>query len=303
VLRNGDEVLILTSKTQTPPSAWERIAVTGRARSAIRRATRDAVRKQYVELGRRLLAARFEKVGLAYTDESIRKALPRLSHKSVDDVLAAVGRSELGITDLMKAVAPEHADKLVPAAEAKRPRNRHQLNQGQEGWFALGNMMGLKFRLPAAADHTVRGVIPIRGARNDIPVAIEEGGAVPGDRIVGVLTPGQGVRIFQIHSPRLKDYEQESWIDVTWDIDPDRPERFPAKLSVTAVNEPGSLAQIAQVIGEADGNIDNLRMVRRASDFTEMLIEVEVWDLEHLNRIIAGLRSKAVVSKVERVFV
>jgi (p)ppGpp synthase/HD superfamily hydrolase len=56
------------------------------------------------------------------------------------------------------------------------------------------------------------------------------------------------------------------------------------------------------VIGETDGNIDNLRMLQRASDFTEMLIELEVWDLEHLTRIIAGLKQKSVVSKVERVF-
>ena len=73
---------------------------------------------------------------------------------------------------------------------------------------------------------------------------------------------------------------------MTWDVDPDNPERFPAKLSVTALNEPGTLAQIAQLIGEADGNIDNVRMVRRAPDFTEMLIEVEVWDLDHLTQII-----------------
>ena len=114
--------------------------------------------------------------------------------------------------------------------------------------------------------------------------------------------PGEGIRIFQIHSPRLKNFEQERWIDVTWDIDPERPERFPAKIRLTALNEPGTLAQIAQLIGEADGNIDNLRMVRRASDFTEMLIEVEVRDLAHLSRIIAGLKSKSVVSKVERTF-
>ena len=60
--------------------------------------------------------------------------------------------------------------------------------------------------------------------------------------------------------------------------------------------------QIAEVIGEADGNIDNLRMARRAADFTEMLIEVEVWDLEHLNRIVNGLKARSVVSKVERIF-
>ncbi len=71
---------------------------------------------------------------------------------------------------------------------------------------------------------------------------------------------------------------------------------------MTVLNEPGTLAQVAMVIGEKDGNIDNLRMVRRGGDFTEMHIEVEVWDLDHLNRIIEGLRSKTVVSSVERTF-
>ena len=71
---------------------------------------------------------------------------------------------------------------------------------------------------------------------------------------------------------------------------------------VTLVNEPGTLGQIAQLIGEADGNIDNLRMTKRASDFTDMLIELEVWDLRHLNAIIAGIKAKPAVSKVERCF-
>ena len=43
-LKNGDEVEILMAKGQTPPAAWERIAVTGKARSSIRRAARDALR-------------------------------------------------------------------------------------------------------------------------------------------------------------------------------------------------------------------------------------------------------------------
>ena len=144
--------------------------------------------------------------------------------------------------------------------------------------------------------------MPIRGVSKDGPVTFEEGGAVPGDRIVGVLMPEGGIRIFQIHSPRLKEFEHERWVDVTWDIDPEKPQRSPARLSVTVLNEPGTLAQIAQVIAEADGNIDNLRMMSRASDFTEMRIEIEVWDLAHLNAIITGLKSKAVVSNVERIF-
>src|SRR3954449_11904346 len=59
-LQNGDEVEVLTSEAQAaPPSAWETLAVTGKARAAIRRATRTAVRDQYVGLGRRIVERLF----------------------------------------------------------------------------------------------------------------------------------------------------------------------------------------------------------------------------------------------------
>jgi GTP diphosphokinase / guanosine-3',5'-bis(diphosphate) 3'-diphosphatase len=303
-LRNGDEVDVLTAKGQTPPAAWERIAVTGKARSAIRRAAREALRRQYSELGRRLLTSAFRRVGQEFSNDQLKKALHRLTHKSIEDVLAAVGRGELPINDVVRAAVPE-AD-LAKASPGRRKPGRSQGSQSEDGWFNIAKGIGLKFRWPGSSSKDRLAVqqqgLPIRGVRNDVPVSFGEGGAVPGDRIVGVLTEGEGIRIFQIHSPKLKDYEHERWIDVTWDVDPEEPERFPAKLSVTALNEPGTLAQIAQLIGEADGNIDNVRMVRRAPDFTEMAIEVEVWDLEHLTQIISGLKGKTVVSKVERVF-
>ena len=59
-LQNGDEVEVLTSEAQSaPPSAWESLAVTGKARAAIRRATRTAVRDQYAGLGRRIVERLF----------------------------------------------------------------------------------------------------------------------------------------------------------------------------------------------------------------------------------------------------
>jgi GTP pyrophosphokinase len=304
-LRNGDEVEIKTSKTHTPPAAWESLAVTGRARSAIRRAARDAIRRQYAELGRRLLISAFDRIGETYADDKLKKALPRLSHKSLDDVLAAVARNEVKIEDVLRAVAPEVAG---VARAAPRPE---EITKPAKGWLSLTRAATSKLRLGSGTGESetasgtpsgrVRGV-PIRGVRNDMPVLFEAGGAVPGDRIVGVLAPGEGIRVFQIHSPRLQEFEHERWIDVAWDIDPENPERFPALISVTAPNKPGTLAEIADVIGQSGGNIDNLKMLRRASDFTELRIGLEVWDLAHLNQIINGLKAKAVVSKVERVF-
>jgi len=129
------------------------------------------------------------------------------------------------------------------------------------------------------------------------------GGAVPGDRIVGIVTPGEGITIYPIQSPALKDFEEEPerWLDVRWDVDESTPQRFPARIKIDNMNEPGSLAQVATVIAEHDGNIDNISMSRRSPDFTELIIDLEVYDLKHLSAIINQLRAKAVVAKVERV--
>ena len=73
-LKNGDEVEIITSKAQTPPGAWETIAVTGKARAAVRRATRAAVRAQYAGLGRKIAERNFARAGKIFSDEALTQA-------------------------------------------------------------------------------------------------------------------------------------------------------------------------------------------------------------------------------------
>ena len=87
----------------------------------------------------------------------------------------------------------------------------------------------------------------------------------------------------------------------TYDIEESRDELFPARLLVTAINEPGTLGQIATVIGDLAANIDNIVIKPLSADFREMIIDVEVADLKHLNAIISHLRARPVISKVERV--
>ena len=94
----------------------------------------------------------------------------------------------------------------------------------------------------------------------------------------------------------------ERWIDVRWDIDETMKERFPARVSVTALNEPGTLSEIAGVIAHNEANIHKLEMANTAPDFTEMVFELEVWDLKHLNRLISQIKEKSCVSAVRRVY-
>lgn len=296
-LKNGDEVEIICSEAQSPPAAWERIAVTGKARSAIRRATREAVRRQYCDLGREILRSAFERAEKEFSEEQISRSLHRLAQRTLEDVLAAVGRGELASSEVLKAVYPHNNWDKTP--------KRKVIRRNDDGWFNLRWVNSLKFRLLGTSGPTERDIangIPIRGLQAGNAVRFAEGGAVPGDRIVGILEPGKGITIYPIHSPKLKEYDDQldRWIDVTWDIEEGSTERFPVQISVNAINEPGTLAQIAQVIGEAGGNIDKVEMRDRAVDYTDMLINLEVYDLKHLNDILAGLRGLKVVSSVDR---
>lgn len=284
-LQNGDEVEVLTSEAQSaPPSAWETLAVTGKARAAIRRATRTAVRDQYAGLGRRIVERLFERAKIEYADDKLKGALPRLARTSIDDVMAAVGRGEIKASNVARAMYPDYKEERVARYGVKK------------GLAAKLKEKSSERRSPVA--------IPIRGINSDLPVKFApNGGAVPGDRIVGIVTPGEGITIYPIQAPALKDFEEEPerWLDVRWDIEDSAPQRFPARIKVENVNEPGALAQIATVIAEHDGNIDNISMQRRSPDFTETTIDLEVYDLKHLSAILAQLRAKAVVARVERV--
>src|SRR6476469_6584897 len=254
-LNNGDEVDIITSKAQTaPPSAWESIVVTGRARLAIRRATRNAVRTQYAALGRRIVERLIQRAKREYSDEKLTGALPRLARSSIDDVFAAVGRGEMRPSDVGRAMYPDYKEERIAAVPPPKT---------ETGWFGLRKGKAVKFKVPTA--EPTAASIPIRGLNSDLPVRFApNGGAVPGDRIVGILNPGEGITIYPIQSPTLKDFEDtpERWLDVRWDTDERTPQRFPARIMVQSMNEPGTLAQIAQVIAEDDGNLGHIRVAR-----------------------------------------
>ena len=291
-LQNGDEVEIVRAEAQTPPAAWEALARTGKARSAIRRATKDAARAQYAGLGRQIVARAFERADKPFSDEALKAVLPRLARPNVDDVFVAVGRGEMFSGDVVKALHPEFKEerKIAPAIDKK-----------ESGWFNFKNVSKLMFRAPGGDPGKA---VPIRGLRGDLPVRFApNGGAVPGDRIVGIVTPGEGITIYPIQSPALSAFDNEPgrWIDVRWDLEEYGRDKFPAQIKVTAINEPGSLGAIATVIGDAGANIANIAFEEHSPDFRDVLIDVEVNDLKHLTGIISQLKARPVVSKVERI--
>ena len=300
-LNNGDEVEIIRSGIQVPPPAWEEIVVTGKARAAIRRATRAAVRKQYSGLGYRILERTFERAGKQFSRDGLKPVLHRLGQKEVEDAIASVGRGELSSLDVLRAVFPDYQDERVTVKPSS-----------DDGWFNMRSAAGMVFKLPGknkAALEREEGeagpdALPIRGLSGNAEVHFSAGGAVPGDRIVGIMEKDKGITIYPIQSPALQkfDDEPERWIDVRWDLDEANNTRFMARIMINALNEPGTLAEVTQTIATSDINIRSMSMARVAADFTEVHIDLEVWDLRQLNQLIGQLKELQCVSTINRVF-
>ncbi|MEI1250569.1 RelA/SpoT family protein [Rhizobium aouanii] len=302
-LANGDEVDIIRSGVQVPPAAWEEIVVTGKARAAIRRATRMAIRKQYAGLGHRILERTFNRAGKIFSREAMKPALHRLGQKDVEDAIAAVGRGEMSSLDVLRAVYPDHQDERVTVKPS-----------GDDGWFNVRSAAGMIFKIPGKTKAGHDGghseidadadIGPIRGLSGNVDVKFAPTGAVPGDRIVGIMDQGNGITIYPIQSPSLQrfDDQPDRWIDVRWDLDEANKSRFMARIMVNGLNEPGTLAKVAQTVAGLDVNIRLLNTVRVAADFTEMMLEVEVWDLRQLNQLLAQMKELDCIATVRRLY-
>lgn len=300
-LSNGDEVEIIRSGVQVPPAAWEEIVVTGKARAAIRRATRMAIRKQYAGLGQRILERTFERAGKVFSKDTLRPALHRLGQRDVEDAIASVGRGETSSLDVLRAVFPDYQDERVTVKPSS-----------DEGWFAMNSANGMVFKIPGPA-HPKGDVptacdgpdpLPIRGLSGNAEVHFSPAGAVPGDRIVGIMEDDKGITIYPIQASALQRFENEPerWIDVRWDLDEANKSRFVARILINALNEPGTLATVAQCVARLDVNIRVLNMIRIATDFTEMAIDLEVWDLRQLSQLLGELKELDCISTVKRVY-
>jgi len=281
-LKNGDQVEIITSKTQTPSPSWERFVVTGKARSEIRKFVRTQQRNEYINLGRAVLTKTFKQEGEEFNEKMIEPHLPQFNKKEIEDVLAEVGEGLIGRQQVMDIVLGQKKPMATPGmtstvlSSLSKPFRKKKTN--------------------GAAPMPIKGLIP--------GMAIHFAGCchpIPGDRIVGIVTTGKGITIHTMECETLENYSDapERWIDVAWEHD-QADQRHIGRLRAQVSHEPSALATVTNVIAKETGNINNLKIINRSIDFFEILIDIEVRDLRHLNNIIANLRSKEVVQSVER---
>jgi GTP diphosphokinase / guanosine-3',5'-bis(diphosphate) 3'-diphosphatase len=165
-------------------------------------------------------------------------------------------------------------------------------------------------QLLAAGDPTVAGITVDSGG----PVAIRGGeglvinygrccGPIPGDPIVGHMTPGKGFVVHVETCPNMVEIRRRRGgrdiIPAHWA--PGTRAEFLTFLRVDVHRKKGIIASIAAAVAEADAGVEAINVEERNSAVTSVSLDVSVRDRNHLARVLRRLRSTGQVVAINRV--
>jgi (p)ppGpp synthase/HD superfamily hydrolase len=262
-VKNGQSVEIMTAEGQRPQATWIDIAVTGKAKSAIRRSLRSEDRERFIKLGRELARVAFEHIGKKASDKALTTAAKRMGLSDMNELLARLGSAETNARDVVEGLYPELAASTGDEVELTRA--------------IVGLEQGQTFERAACCQ------------------------PVPGERIVGISYRGKGVVVHTIDCPVLSDFEDQNqrWVDLHWHSGK-HPAAHAVTLRITISNDAGVLGRICTLIGEQKANIADLLFLDRKPDFYRILIDVDLRDVEHMHTVMTALEADSDVAALER---
>jgi guanosine-3',5'-bis(diphosphate) 3'-pyrophosphohydrolase len=274
-LKNGDTVEILTSPQAKPSRDWLAHVRTARARHKIRQWVKQEEHERSLELGRDILEREVRRRRLTTPDaERLARGATTLSVGTGEQLMAALGRGDIPIGQIMRALYPD-----LPAEELQAPKPT-----------AFGRVME---RLRLGRGIKIQGVdgLMVRYAQCCQPV--------PGDVVVGYVTQGRGISIHRSDCPNLLTLsaEMERRVEIDWQES--EGETFVVRLAVSGEDRRGLYADICQAISESGTNIRGAELsTRDGAVFGGVVVEVE--NHSHLSKVIRAIRGVKGVTDVSR---
>ncbi|MFK3650979.1 RelA/SpoT family protein [Lysobacter enzymogenes] len=270
-LTSGQRVEVITAKSSSPKPQWLEFVVSGKARTSIRQQLKQLEHEDAVQLGHRMLDRALE---------SLETSLDRTPAQRLEAYLN-------------ENRYPRLEALLADIALGNRMPNQVALALARE---TLGKTRGRAIDRPRLPEDKIlitgaeRGVISF--ANCCLPL--------PGDEIMGYHTAGRGIVVHRLDCPNVADYRKspDRWVSIGWDrqVSGD----FAAALRIEVDNRPGSLAQVAAAIAEAESNIDRVEYLERDANIAVMRFAIEVHDRRHLADVMRRVRRLTVVLGVQR---
>ncbi len=267
LLKNGDNIKILTSKSQKPRYEWLEIVKSGRAKAKIRKALKLNSYKDS-ELGKDIIKYKLSQLKIEFNDATISKLCKYCGYKSYIDLYQAVGVGKLELSKIKKAFVeldkPDEKQDIEP--EQHLPQDVKQLIRSKDLLVIEDNLQTVDYHMSKCCN------------------------PIPGDRIFGFVTVGKGIKIHKTNCSNAKDMTQRypyRVIKAVWK-DNIEVDNFFAKLKIIGYDNIGVGSEITQIIAN-DFKIDirsmNTQVVKNNMFNAFIIIRInnkkQLYDLIH----------------------
>lgn len=287
-LKSGDTIEVITSPTQTPSKDWLKVVKSSRAKAKIRAFIKTRERESALEQGKDLLEKTLKNLDLNLN--RIEKAgqidpiLKDLGCRAIDELYVGIGYGRFNLEQVVTRLIPREE------LDAKRAKLKVQ----EEESLLKKTFKSATKKSEARNAIIVEGVddILVRFARCCSPVA--------GESIIGFITRGRGVTVHQANCARALDTDTERRIEVRWNDSLSAPVKRAVRIRILSQDETGLLALMSQTITGCGVNIASANIRTTKDKKAIAIFEVEVGNMEQLNRVMSALESKKGVISVER---
>jgi GTP pyrophosphokinase len=272
-LRNGDIVEVVTTKAAHGPSRdWLNIVRTSHAREKIRAWFKRQQRDENITQGKELLDRELRRLAhetlLTIDADKLAEIAQQLHFRELDDFYAAIGYGAVSPASVVSKLEI-HDDVEITLPETAPPS------------------------LPATTGVKVKGVgdLLVRFAQCCSPI--------PGDEIAGYVTRGKGVTVHRANCPSvLSERDIERLIDVEWEIVGQQ--TYPITVRITALDRPGLLNEITNVVAEHKVNIVAASIGTHADGSATITATLKVVSLQQLSRVLSRIERLRDVTSVTR---
>jgi len=277
-LRNGDQVEILTDLEPRVSADWFSLTITGKARASIRRQLRQTQKEDFIKLGKLSLERTAQQVSKTIKMVNFQPVLERFNVPSEDQLYEWIGRKKILPYQVIEILFP--GTKLVTQLPLS---TLPKIDDGEAGRAYI------KGSHPSLQKPETRAVFE----RCCFPV--------PGERIVGIVDD-EVVHVHAIDCLKLATLDEgvHEWIDIQWTLSAEKHAISVTRIRLIMKNVPGVLGEACTLIGEAKGNIVNIRIEHSDMNFLQVDFDIEVFDAKHINSISGALRACKSIDRVER---
>ncbi|MDE2272250.1 MAG: bifunctional (p)ppGpp synthetase/guanosine-3',5'-bis(diphosphate) 3'-pyrophosphohydrolase [Xanthomonadaceae bacterium] len=263
---SGQTVEVITAPSAAPNPQWLDFAVTGKARAAIRHYLKHLQHEDAIDFGHRMLESALDAGGSsldAIAPEVLDRYLADNNLRRLEDLLSDIA--------LGNRMPDQVAEKLIATGGSVIGTAQHRPE---------------KIRISGAE----RGILSFGNCCHP----------VPGDDIVGYLSPGKGIVVHRVECPNVFELSKqpERRVAIGWDSEVQGDYRV--ELRVEVVNRPGVLATVSAAIAEANSNIDDVKYIERGIEAATLIFAIEVKHRKHIADVIRRIRNTKVVNGVYR---